>query len=72
MSILVPVYEEQEALRYANYTPTEWHDLPYQDKAFCIAHYRFSKLIALHGNDAVSDKMEQEAKKSKGSRMRHR
>ena len=71
LSILIPVYEEQEALRYANYNPTQWNDLPWPEKAFHVAHYRFSRLISLHGNDAVSEKMDQEMKKS-NSKMRHR
>jgi len=63
--MLVPVYEEQEALRYANYNPTEWQELPWQEKAFCVAHYRLKKLIELHGNDAVSEKMDHDMKQAR-------
>jgi len=71
LSILVPVYEEQEALRYANYNPSQWQELHWSEKAFHVAHYRFARLIKLHGNDAVSEKMEQDSKKA-NSKMRRR
>ena len=64
----MPIYEEQEALRYANYNPTQWQGLSWQEKAFNVAHYRLSRLIKLHGNDAVNDEMEREMKKSKPRR----
>lgn len=70
MQILVPVYEEQEALRYANYNPTQWESLPWQEKAFQVAHYRFSRLISLHGNDAVTEKMDREMKAAKAKMRR--
>ena len=68
LSILVPIYEEQEALRYANYNPTQWQGLSWQEKAFNVAHYRLSRLIKLHSSDAVNDEMEREMKKSKPRR----
>jgi len=67
----VPIYEEQEALRYANYNPTQWATISWEEKAFHIAHYRLSKLIKLHSNDAVSEKMDRDMKQAK-SKTRHR
>ena len=61
---LVPFYEEQEALRYANYNYGEWRKLPYMEKALHVAHYRYNRLVKLHGEDAVSDKIERESKQA--------
>ena len=59
---LVPIFEEQEALRYANYNYGEWKVLPYWEKALHVAHYRYSRLIRLHGNDAINDRLERDMK----------
>jgi len=63
--ILVPLYEEQEALRYANYNYREWRKLEPWERALGVAHYRYSRLIKLHGQDALSDEMDREIKKAK-------
>ncbi len=59
---LVPQFEEREAMRYANYNPTEWVEVPYQEKAACVAQYRLSRWIKLHSDDAVNDKAERDAR----------
>lgn len=65
MPFNVPLYEELEAMVYANYNYREWRDLDYTEKAMSVAHYRFHKLIKLHGDDAVADQMDREMKKRK-------
>jgi len=54
-----------EASKYANYNLREWRELPYQEKALHVAHYRLNKLVKLHSEDAVSDRVERDSKKMK-------
>lgn len=62
---LVPFFEEQEALRYANYNLKQWREIDWFERAIHVAHFRYKKLIELHSNDAVSNKMESEQAKRK-------
>lgn len=68
----MPIYEEQEALRYANYNYSEWRPLPYQEKAMHVAHYRYSRLVKLHGSDAVSDRAERDSREAQAKAKRGR
>lgn len=65
---LVSLYEEQEALRYANYNYQEWLKLSPEEKALHVAHYRYTKIIKLNVDDAVNSRMEAEARKAKRGR----
>ncbi len=67
---LVPLYEEQEALRYANYNYTEWLKLSYQEKAMHVAHYRYHYLVSLHSEDAVSEKIQRDIRMAEMKRKR--
>ena len=52
-------------MRYANYNYKEWKKVDWFEKAIHIAHYRYKRLIELHGNDAVADKIERESKRKR-------
>ena len=62
---LVPLYEEQEALRDANYNYNQWKELTWWEKALHVAHYRNKNLVRLHSEDAVSDRIERDMKRKK-------
>jgi len=68
---LVPLYEEQEALRYANYNPSQWKRLSSWERAFHVAHYRMHRIVDLNVNDAVQNNIEREIKQREMSR-KHR
>ena len=65
---VVPVFEELEACRFANYNYQEWLKLEPEERAIHAAFYRISKLIELHGQDAVGDKVDRDMKKVKMKR----
>ena len=54
----VPEYEAREAAVYCHYTPVAFAELPYHEKALCIAQYRISRLVELQRQDAVNTKMD--------------
>lgn len=62
---LVPLFEEHEAMIYANYNLTEWRGLHWFERSLHVAQYRYKRLIELHGNDAVAEKVERDSKKRK-------
>lgn len=49
---LVPLYEEREAAIFSHYNFTEWQALDYSEKAMAVAHYRLSRLVSIHEEDA--------------------
>ena len=51
---LVPEFEEREAARFAGDTWTEWQATPSDERARRVAHYRLSRMIAAHSDDAVA------------------
>jgi len=59
---LVPVYEEREASRFSGYTPTAWRDLPHEERAMCVAHYRVHKMVEMHKELAVINEMKRRSK----------
>lgn len=67
---MVSLYEEQEALRYANYNPDEWAQLSWQSKAVAVAHFRNHRLVELHVQDAVSIKQEADSKRKTPARRK--
>ena len=66
---LVPEMEEREASVFSQYTWDRWRDLPWQERANSIAHFRLHHLIDLHSNDAVSSEMRRRTAKA-GNRGR--
>lgn len=65
---MVPEYEEREAARFGYYNWLQWQELAYQEKASVVAHYRLSRLIKMHENDAVGTEMDRAAKKAQHRR----
>jgi len=61
---LVPLFEEHEALIYANYNYREWKKLPWWEKAMHVAQYRCHRLVNLHSEDAVGDRMESDRRRA--------
>lgn len=61
---LVPLYEEREAMVYSHYNPTEWKGLGHEEKAMCVAHYRLSRMVRNHSEDAVIEKAERDARQA--------
>jgi|TARA_Y100000310_G_scaffold15622_1_gene15679 hypothetical protein len=57
-------------MKDANYNFTDWRQLEYMERAMHVAHYRFTKLVDLHKNDAVTDRVERDQKRiaAKGKR----
>lgn len=55
-------------MRYANYNLREWKGLDWFERSVHVAHYRYKRLIEIHGNDAVADKMERDSKASRRKR----
>lgn len=58
MPELVSPYEEREACRFSNYNWATWEDLPVEERATCVAHYRLNRLIQAHQQDAISREVE--------------
>jgi hypothetical protein len=50
---LVSEYEEREAAVYANYSPQEWRNLDYSERALTVAQYRCHFLIEAHMSAAA-------------------
>lgn len=67
MPSLVPLYEEMESMRFANYNEREWRELESEEKAFAVAHYRIHGAVEMHKSDAVAEKMRQESEKAHGT-----
>jgi hypothetical protein len=61
----VPQFEEMEAARFGNYTAAAYEELPVEERARCVAHYRLSKLVELHISDAVNRATSQRMKRGK-------
>lgn len=55
---LVPLFEEREAAVFSHYRWADWVDLPTQERAAAVAHFRLHGLIALHQADALNAAME--------------
>lgn len=49
---LVPLYEEREAATFSHYNFNEWQALHYSEKAMAVAHYRLSRLVGIHEEEA--------------------
>lgn len=59
----VPEYDEREACNFNGYTWTQWvEELTGWEKAKLVAYYRMHHLVEAHVNDAISIKMEHQAK----------
>lgn len=50
---LVSELEEREAAKALLWTWTEWSNLPRDERVDALAHYRLTRLIAAHENDAL-------------------
>jgi hypothetical protein len=50
---LVADLEEREAAIFGNYNYSEWLELPWNERAEAVAHYRLHSLIEAHTEDAV-------------------
>ena len=59
----VPLFEEREAAVYCNYNPTQWRELPVEERAASVAQYRLHGIIETHGQDAVNKAVEQQQKR---------
>lgn len=55
---LVPLYEEREAAVYGHYRWRDWQNLPAEERAAAVAHFRLHRLIDLHQHDALNTAME--------------
>jgi hypothetical protein len=55
---LVSPFEEREAAVYCHYRPTEFAELPEDERAACIAQYRLHHLVEQHAEDAVGRAVE--------------
>lgn len=60
---LIPVYMEREAARFALYNWSDWIELDPMERAACVAHYRISKMVDMHVEDAIGRKMKADAQK---------
>jgi len=49
---VVAELEEREAALFCGYPLPEWRDLPWQERARSVAHYRVQHLIRLHADEA--------------------
>lgn len=57
----VPEYEEREAAVFVLVPWHLWEDLPWQERAAAVAHYRMHHLIQSHIDDAIeSERRRQE------------
>ena len=54
---LIPVYIEREAARFALYNWSDWIELDPMERAACVAHYRLSKMVDMHVEDAIARKI---------------
>lgn len=62
---IVPEMEEREAARFVLTTWTEWRALPRTERVAAVAHFRLSRLIDLHGHDAVQRELRTRARRAK-------
>lgn len=60
--------ELREASVFCHYTPEQFFELEWRERAASVAHYRLHRLIELHSEDAVNRKVEQEMRKRKKGR----
>ena len=63
---LVPPLEEREAARFCGYRWADWMTMTRDDRIEAIAHYRVTRLIELHQQDAVQLDHERRSKKGAG------
>jgi len=62
---MVPDLELRESAVYCHYTPVEFTDLPWQERAACVAQYRLHRLIEMHMQDAINEASERRMRQSK-------
>lgn len=55
----VPLFEEREAAVFCGYNPSEFRELPVEERAACVAQYRLHSLVETHSQDAVNKAEEQ-------------
>lgn len=58
---LIPPYLEREAARFALYNWSNWIELDPMERAACVAHYRLSKMIDMHVEDAIARKIKSQS-----------
>lgn len=67
LPLLVPLFEEMEAMRFAGYTERQWREMDPDEKGFAVAHYRIHGMVEMHKEDALAEKMKQETEKGHGT-----
>lgn len=58
---LIPPYLEREAARFALYNWSNWIELDPMERAACVAHYRLSKMVDMHVEDAIARKIKSQS-----------
>ena len=60
---MVPEYEEREASVFSHYNWMQWQELPWNERAEAVAHYRMHSLIESHMQQAIEQYMNRQAVK---------
>lgn len=60
---LVAEYEEREAAKAAFVPWNVYIEMPPSERAALVAHYRVSRLVEMHANDAAQDDAERRMKR---------
>lgn len=61
----VAEFEVREAAVYCNYTPAQFAEMDWWERARCVAQYRLHRLVELHAQDAQGAAIDRESRKKR-------